>query len=212
MQRDVVHLPLRECPANSWITAKTWKLVDHHTLLHRKGMLSQATLRSLGRKVKACLAADRLLRASNTASEIEGKIAAGEFVEAWHHLKGWYQSVEDQAPKACPEMLALQMAERVELYTAVPPLGWLLPINLTPISVPDEPPTDPEILEVGEKLQNGRAAGTTGMKVKHLKELLCGIRHEEVEESPGGGRGSLEAVCITNTDNLGERHHANSVE
>ncbi len=72
--------------------------------------------------------------------------------------------------KTLPEMLALQMAERVELYTAVPPMEWLLPINLTPIPVPDEPPADSEIWEVVAKLQNGCAAAVTGMKAEHLKD------------------------------------------
>ncbi len=42
LQRDVVHPPLRERPANSWITATTWQLVDHRTMLRRKGMDASA--------------------------------------------------------------------------------------------------------------------------------------------------------------------------
>ncbi len=120
--------------------------------------------------------------------------------------------VEDKAPKACPETLALQMAERVVLYTAVPPMGWLLPINITHIPVPDKPPPDPEIREVVAKLRDGCAAGATGMMAEHLKEWLCGIRCEEIEESAGGGRGLLEVVCSTGTGNLGKQHRANSDE
>jgi hypothetical protein len=212
LQRDVVRPPLRERPANSRITAEMWKLVNHCTLLRRKGMLSQATLHGLGWQVKAHLVADCLLHASNTASEIKGNLTAGEFVEAWRHFKGWYQLAEDQASKACPETLALQMTERMESYTVVPPLGWSMPINVTPIPVPDKPPTDPEIREVVAKLQNGCAAGAMWMKAEHLKERLCGIRREETEESVGGSRGLLEAVCITDTGNLGLRHHAKSDE
>ncbi len=107
-------------------------------------------------------------------------------MEVWQQLKGWYQLAEDQAPKACPETLASQMAERVALYMAAPPMGWSLPINVTPIAVPDEPLADPEIREVVAKLQNRRAAGAMGMKAEHLKEWLCGIRREETEESAGG--------------------------
>ncbi len=80
--------------------------------------------------------------------------------------------MEDRALKACPEMLALQTAERVELYTTVPPPGWLMPINVTPIPVPDGTPTDHEIREVVGKLRNGCAAGATGMQAEHLKEWL----------------------------------------
>jgi hypothetical protein len=121
LQRDVVCPLLRERPANSWITATMWQLVDHRAI--RKGMLSQTAARRLGRQVRAHLAADRLERAKNAASKIKGCLAAGDFVEAWRHLKGWYRTAEDQAPKACLETLASQTAERVELYTAVHPPG-----------------------------------------------------------------------------------------
>jgi hypothetical protein len=111
LQRDMVRPPLRECPANSWITAKMWTLVDHCALLHRKGMLSQTASCGFGQQVKARLAADCHEHASNTALQIEGCLTAGNFVEAWLNLKGWYRLVEDRAPKACPETLASQMAE-----------------------------------------------------------------------------------------------------
>ncbi len=74
----------------------------------------------------------------------------------------------------------------MELYTAVPPVGWLLPINVTPIPVPDKPLTDLEIREVVTTLRNGHVAGETGMKGEHLKEWLCSIRCEESEESAEG--------------------------
>ncbi len=174
-------------------------------------MLSQTAARSLGRQVKARLVADRLERAKNTASTIEGGLAAGDFVEAWHNLKGWYCSVEDRAPKACPETLALQTAERVELYTAVPPPGWLMPINLTPIPVPDGTPTDHEIQEVLGKLRNGRAAGAMGMQVEHLKEWLRGIKREEAADGVEGA-GPLEVVCSFDASNLGKWNCAYSDE
>jgi hypothetical protein len=186
LQRDVVRPPLREHPANSWITVETWKLVDHSAMLRRKGMLSQTAERGLGRQIKVRLAADRLERAKNTTSTIEDCLAAGDFVEVWRNLKGWSRLVEDRAPKACPETLASQTAERVELYTAVPPPGWLMPINVTPIPVPDGTPTDHEIREVVGKLRNGRAAGATGMQAEHLKEWLHGIKHEEVADGVEG--------------------------
>jgi hypothetical protein len=78
------------------------------------------------------------------------------------------------------------MAERVELYAAVPPLGWLLPINITPIPVPDKPLMDPEIQEVVAKLRNGCAAGATEIKAEHLKEWVCSIRCEGAKENVEG--------------------------
>jgi hypothetical protein len=151
-------------------------------------MLSQTAARGLGRQVKVQLAADHIKRTKNTALMIEGCLAVGDFVEAWRrrNLKGWYCSVEDRAPKACPEMLASQTAERVELYTMVPPPGWSMPINVTPIPVPDGTPTDHEIREVVGKLRNGRAAGATGMQAEHLKEWLRGIKREEAADGVEG--------------------------
>jgi hypothetical protein len=138
-------------------------------------MLSQTASRGLGQQIKAQLMADLQLRALNATLNIEKCLAAGEFVEAWHYLKAWYSLAEDQAPKACPETLACQTAERVELYTAVIPPGLKIHINVTPTAVYDKPPTYPEIREVVGQLRNGSAAGAMGMKVEHLREWIHGI-------------------------------------
>jgi hypothetical protein len=95
-------------------------------------MLSQTAARNLGRKIKVCLKADRLQCAATTASNVEGCLAAGEYIEAWRHLKGWYHSAEDQAPKPCLETLAKQTDERIQLYTAVPPRGGRCGLMLNP--------------------------------------------------------------------------------
>jgi hypothetical protein len=77
LQRDVVSPPLRERPANSWITAETWKLVDHCAMLRRKGMLSQTAVHGLGRQVKAQLVTDCLERAKNTVWTIKVALQRG---------------------------------------------------------------------------------------------------------------------------------------
>ncbi len=59
--RDVVWPPIREFPANKWITTTTWKLIDHHLMLRRKGMVSQTASRGLGQQIKAVLTADHQL-------------------------------------------------------------------------------------------------------------------------------------------------------
>jgi hypothetical protein len=108
-------------------------------------MLSQAAVRNLGWKAKACLKADCLLRAKNTALNVKGCLAAGEYIEAWCRLKGWYRSVEDRAPKPCPETLAKQTQEGFDLYVAHRPPGWLLPICVDPAPIPDAAPMDTEL-------------------------------------------------------------------
>ncbi len=179
---------MREGPANSWITVEMWIIVHPCASLCREQKLSQTTVRRLGRQVKVCLAADCLLHTKNTASNIQACLAAGDFSEAWHYLRGWYCLAEDQAPIACSEMLARQTAEWLELYTAVPPLGWSPPINATPTPVPNRHLTDLEIKEVVVKLRNCCAVGAMGMKAEHMKGLLRNIKREEkVDGKKGAG-------------------------
>jgi hypothetical protein len=61
-----------------------------------------------------------------------------------------------------------------------------MPINVTPIPVPDGTPTDHEIREMAGKLRNRRAAGATGMQAEHLKEWLRGIKREEAADGVEG--------------------------
>ena len=141
----------RECPANKWITNATWKVINYRAMLRRRGMNSQAAARNLGRKIKACLQTDHLKRAATTASNFEGCLAAGEYIiKAWRYLKGWYCSAEERAPKPCPETLAKQTDERIQLYTAVPPPGWAMRFNIDPSDVPDVALTDSELRAVVE--------------------------------------------------------------
>ncbi len=91
----MVRPPPRERPANKWITDATWKVVNYRAMLRRKGMLSQAAARNLGRKIKVCLKADCLQCAVTTSSNVKGCLAVGEYIEAWRYLKGWYRSAGD---------------------------------------------------------------------------------------------------------------------
>jgi hypothetical protein len=59
-------------------------------------------------------------------------------------------------------------------------------INVTPTAVHNEPPMDQEIREVVGQLHNGRTAGATGMKAKHLKEWLRRIKYEESDNGVAG--------------------------
>ncbi len=142
-------------------------------------MFSQIATRDLGRKIKAGLKADRLQQAATTALNVEGCLAAGEYIEAWRCLKGWYCSAEDRAPKPCSEMMAAQTEERIQLYIAVPPPGWAMRFNVDPTPVPDAAPTDSELRAVVGQLRNGRAADVTGMKAEHSKEWLRDMKREE---------------------------------
>jgi hypothetical protein len=184
--QHVVCPPPREHPANKWITDATWKVFNYRAMLHRKGMLSQAAAHNLGRKIKVCLKVDHLQLAATTALNVEGCLVAGEYIEAWCYLKGWYCLAEDRAPKPCPETLSKQTEERIQLYTAVPPPGWAMRFNVDPSNVPDAAPTDSELRALVGSLRNGCVAGATGMRAEHLKEWLGDIKREETEDGVEG--------------------------
>ena len=75
-------------------------------------------------------------------------------------------------------------------------------LNVDPTAVPDAAPTDSELRAVVGKLQNGHAAGATGMKAKHLKEWLWDMKHKEAEDRVEGIGDRW--VCDFVTGSLGE--------
>ncbi len=67
------------------------------------------------------------------------------------------------------------MAEWVALYTRRTSPGEPLPINITPVPIPDGAPTDVEVHDVVEELSNGQSGGTSKMHAGHIKEWFQGI-------------------------------------
>ena len=60
--------------------------------------------------------------------------------EAWHSIEGWYKAAVDHAPPAARVMLKWIMAERVALYSYLPPPGENIPITIKPLQVYDSIP------------------------------------------------------------------------
>ncbi len=177
---------MREHPANQWISDKTWAAIDKQATLRRQGHLTTCIARWMGQEIKSFLSADCKQRAANAASTIESHLSNGAVKEAWCALKGWYRSAADRPPPPCPETMAKQMAKQVELYAKVAPMGAPLLFNFPYFKVPDGLPTNDKVRKVVRGLQNGQAAGATGMKAKHLKGWLYAIQHKEARENPGG--------------------------
>jgi hypothetical protein len=88
------------------------------------------------------------------------------------------------------------MQERIDLYAARRPLGWLLPINIDPAPIPDVVPMDAELQMVVGHLRNGRVAGTTGMKAEHLKEWLANVKRKEREDGGVEGLGDCWQLFV----------------
>jgi hypothetical protein len=197
LRLDVIPPPERERPANRWTLDKSWKVIDQQATLRRMGNLPPAATRRIGCEIKSSLAADCKQRAANAASTVESHLSNGAVKEAWRALKGWYRAAEDRPPPACPETMAKQTAERVELYARAPPMGTSLPYNFPYFKIPDGVPTNKEIRAVVLGLKNGQAAGATRMRAEHVKTWLSGIRHKEKVARENLGR-------IADTGDLGK--------
>ena len=65
--------------------------------------------------------------------------------------------------------MVTETSERVELYERVPSPGDPIPINVEPKEVEDGCSGNVELRDVVWGLRNGRAGGTPGIRVEHIK-------------------------------------------
>ncbi len=79
-------------------------------------------------------------------------------------------------------MLICHAEERIGLYTRIPPTREMLPINVEPFDINEDITSYLEIREVVRELQNGQAAGATGLQAKHVKVWLWDVVQEEKEQ------------------------------
>jgi hypothetical protein len=93
---------MRECPANQWISDKTWAAIDKRATLRRQGHLTTRVARQMGCEIKSFLAADRKQRAANAASTVESHLSTGAVKEAWRALKGVVQIGGGLIPTGVP--------------------------------------------------------------------------------------------------------------
>ncbi len=82
LRLNVTPPPVRERPANQWISHKTWAAVDIQATMCRKGHLTTVIAHRMGRKIKSLLAADCKQRARNAASTVESHLGNGAVKEA----------------------------------------------------------------------------------------------------------------------------------
>jgi hypothetical protein len=113
---------------------------------------------------------------------VEAELTGGNVQEAFCHLKGWYRATMETQAKPCYHTMERQMLERVDLYARRESPGDPLPINVTPAVINADVPMDGKLQQVAGKLTNGQASGAFGMRAKHVKEWLHGVRQEEDPE------------------------------
>ena len=79
--------------------------------------------------------------------------------EAWHRIKRWYEAVVDHAPPPAWVTLKRITAERVEMYSHLPPPGTNIPIYVEPFPVDNLVPTEEKIEWAVKRLRNQHSGG-----------------------------------------------------
>ena len=105
--------------------------------------------------------------------------------EAWRRMKGWYKAAVNRAPPPTRAMLERIMAERIELYSHVPPPGDNILVTVTPSEIDDSVPTEDEIVEAVKKLRKNRAGGASRIRADHLKGCLAAAKKGNLAEDKG---------------------------
>ena len=146
----------------------------------------------LGKEVKKILAEDRRRRADEAEVEVEALVEADPplIQEAWYRIQGWYKAAVDRSLPPARATLKRITAERVVLYSRVPPRGYSIPVEIKPFEVEDGVPYEGEIDWAVKRLHNNRAGGASRMRAEDLKEWLATARRgEKGETADKEGRG-----------------------
>ena len=85
----------------------------------------RSRIRRLVQAIRAILKGDRKRRVEAAGTDVEALLGGDppNSKEAWRRMKGWYEAAFNRAPPPARATLEQIMAEGVELYSHVPPLG-----------------------------------------------------------------------------------------
>ena len=157
---------------------ETWRLVNKRVSARRDPAKGQTIISRLVRAIKASLTADRIRRAEEAGAEFEALVGADPplIQEAWHSIKGWYKAALYLSLPPAQVTIERIPAERVALYSYVPPLGENIPISIRPFQVDDSVPEEGEIKWAFKRLRNNRSGGLLGMRAEHIKRWFTAAR------------------------------------
>ena len=107
----------------------TWRFFDKRVSKRQDPAKDQALIWRLSRAITASLRNDRQRQAEEAGAEVEALLGSDLPLhrEAWHWIKRWYRAAVDCAPSPTWVTLNWITAERVELYSYVPPPGRISP-------------------------------------------------------------------------------------
>ena len=79
--------------------------------------------------------------------------------EVWNRIQGWYKAAVDCAPPLARVTLKRITAERVALYSHVPPPGDNIPVAIKPFMIDDSVPEEGDIEWAVKRLHNNLSRG-----------------------------------------------------
>ena len=100
-------------------------------------------------------------------------------------MKGWYWSAVDRVPPPAWVTLKWITAERLDLYSYVPPPGENIPVSVEPFPVEDLVPMKDEIEWAMKQVRNHRS----GEGLRDEGQENHGVAGKGEEEVEGGGGG-----------------------
>ena len=83
-------------------------------------------------------------------------------------MKGWYLAAVDHAPQPAWVSLEQITAERVDLYSYVPPPGESIPVYIEPLSANNLVTLEDKIKWAVKQLQIHRSGGPSGKRAEHI--------------------------------------------
>ena len=101
----------------------------------------------MGKAVQASLAKDQRRRVEEAGAEVEALVKADPplIQEACYRLQGGYKVAVDRAPPPAQSTPKRVIAERVALYSRIPPPVDNIPVTIEPFAVEDGVPAEEEI-------------------------------------------------------------------
>ena len=164
-----------------------WKLVDKRFSARQDPAKYQSLVWRLGCAITAILKGNRRQREEEAGVEVEALLGSDSPIhrEAWCQIKVCYWYAVDHAPLPAWVTLKKITAERVGLYSYVPPLGANIPISMEPLPVDDSVHTEDKIEGAVKRLRNHCSGGGLGYVVQSPEKVAIGGE----EEGEGGDRG-----------------------
>ena len=167
---------------NSWISDRTWRLIDQRTEARRTG--NSVWKRTLARVIRKALRQDRKARAEAAAESACKLLEEGKIREAFGSIKGWYKDAGPRPSKPSVEEINSTRAEYEKLFTDEEPVGDPIPLHVEAADINDDPPTEMEVVESLLKLKNHKAAGASGITADLVKEWYRAARPEKNDVIP----------------------------